>query len=182
MLKKLLPVLVLLLLPISLDAAYKVYLKNGSAISGVSSYEKSNGEVTIYFGGGSVGVSDKDILRIEETGAPEKDFRSKETPTEHRETPVTRGPDNDRGDRFNALKAEYEAVMSEIRTKEEDEAKLVAAINEKAGRRFKYNTFQLKQLEKEIEPLQQELALIRQRKSELIQQKNSIEDQMKTPR
>jgi hypothetical protein len=73
-------IILILLLPVYSDAAYKIYLKNGSVISGVSSFEKKAGEVTVYFNGGSIGISEKDIVKIEETAAPERDFRSQEVP------------------------------------------------------------------------------------------------------
>lgn len=171
---------IILLLPCFSLAAYKVYLKNGSVISGVSSYEKQDGEVVIHFGGGYIGVSEKDILRIEESAAPEKDFRSRETP--EKQGGITAPPKEqagDKADRINALKAELEALSSEIKTLEEEEAKLIATINEKKGRRYKYNIYQLRQLEKEIEPLQQELLTVQQKKGELIQQKAHKEGELR---
>lgn len=54
------------------DAAYRVYLKNGWVISGVSSYVKSNGEMRLSYGGGVVAVPQKDVLRIEKYGGMEE--------------------------------------------------------------------------------------------------------------
>src|SRR4030043_213672 len=119
-------VILILLLPASSEAAYKIYLKNGSVISGVHSYEKKGGEVTVYFSRGSMAVSEKDILKIVET----------------------------------------------------EEARLVASINEKRGKKY-YNVIQLRQIEKETEPLQQELVSIQQKKADLIQRKASIEGELR---
>ncbi|GAB4408897.1 MAG: hypothetical protein OHK0032_04370 [Thermodesulfovibrionales bacterium] len=171
--------ILILLLPAYSSAAYKVYLKNGSVISGVSSYDKRNGEVTVYFGGGSIGISEKDILKIEEAEVPEKDFRIREVPEKAEEAPPVKEPVADKSARVAALRAELEAINSEIKDVEGQEAKVVASINEKRGRRFKYNIYQLRQMEKEVEPLQQELFAIQQKKAELTQRKASIEGEIR---
>ena len=62
------------------DAAYKIYLKNGSVISGVSSYNKSEGEIKFYFEGGMIGIPEKDILKIESGKEPVKDMTAPEKP------------------------------------------------------------------------------------------------------
>src|SRR4030067_2307224 len=77
-----------LLLPVSSEAAYTIYLKNGSEISGVYSYEKKGGEVIIYFGGGSMGIPEKDIVKIESTAAPENDFSKEEVTVPATEKPT----------------------------------------------------------------------------------------------
>lgn len=176
--------ILILLLPAYVDAAYKIYLKNGSVISEVSSYEKKAGEVTIYFGGGSLVIPEKDILKIEETRVTEEDLRPKEEVPETREKPSEvvvppPAPDADKSARVNALRSQLESITAEIKTVEEEEAGIVASINEKRGRRFKYNIFQLRQLEKEIEPLQQELFTVQQKKTELLQRKSSIEGELR---
>lgn len=183
--KKILCAFVLILLvSASADAAYKIYLKNGSVISGVSSYEKKDGEVLIHLGGGSMGIPEKDILRIEESGVSERDFTTGESGGGQKEAPSKplKGTANDKRSRFSALQAEYDAVISEIRAAEGDETRLVNAINEKTGQRTKYNLYQLKQLEKEIEPLKQELEAVRNKKAELVKRKNALEDEMKASR
>ncbi len=58
------------------DAAYKIYLKNGSVIKGVSYYEKSKGEIKFYFEGGMIGIPETDILKIESTEEPVKDVKA----------------------------------------------------------------------------------------------------------
>ncbi len=171
--------ILLLLLPAYAGAAYKVFLKNGSVITGVGSYEKRDGEVTVYFGGGSIGLPENDILKIEESEAPEKDLRMKGMPETTEEAPPVREPAADKGARIDALRAELDAINSELKAVEEQESSVTASINEKRGRRFRYNIYQLRQLEKEIEPLQQELFTIQQRKAELIQRKASIEGELR---
>ncbi len=46
-------------------AAYRIYLKNGSVISGVGSYARSDGNIEFSIGGGTVGIPVKDIAKIE---------------------------------------------------------------------------------------------------------------------
>ncbi len=174
--------LLVLLLPVTSEATYKVFLKNGSVISGVSSYEKRNGDVNIFFGGGSIGIPGDDILKIEETESPEKDFRSGESsatqmpetgpsaPSPPQETPT---PDNSA--KINALKAELETVNSDLSAVDAEEAGLVKAINDRKSVRLTYNTLQLKQLESDLAPLQQQLSEAQVRKGALLQQKANIE-------
>lgn len=175
----------IMLLPVPALAVYKIYLKNGSVISGVSTYEKKDGEVLIHLGGGSMGIPEKDILKIEESGVSEKDFTARESNDDkQKEAPSEplKGSGNDKRSRFSALQAEYDAVISEIRAAEGEETRLVNAINEKTGQRTKYNVYQFKQLEKEIEPLKQELEAVRNKKAELVKRKNALEDEMKASR
>ena len=175
--------ILILLMPASSDAAYKIYLKNGSVLSEVGSYERKGGEVTVYFREGSIRIPENDIQKIEETESFEKELRPKETteiqqkPTEV--APAPQVPVDDKGTRASALRAELDAVYSEIRALEEQEARLVAQINEIRGRRFTYNYFQLKQMEKETEPLQKELFTVQQKKEELRQKKTSLENELR---
>jgi len=175
--------ILILLMPASSDAAYKIYLKNGSVLSEVGSYERKGGEVTVYFREGSIRISENDIQKIEGTESFEKELRPKETteiqqkPTEV--APAPQVPVDDKGTRASALRAELDAVYAEIRALEEQEARLVAQINEIRGRRFTYNYFQLKQMEKETEPLQKELFTVQQKKEELRQKKTSLENELR---
>ncbi len=180
-------VILILLLPASSEAAYKIYLKNGSVISGVRSYEKKGGEVTVYFSGGSIAISEKDILKIEGTETLEEDLQTKEQGKEEKQEKQERpedavapsqAPVDDKSARVNALMADLDAVNTEIRAIEAEEAKLVASINEKRGKKF-YNVIQLRQIEKETAPLQQELVSIQQKKADLIQRKASIEGELR---
>jgi len=170
-----------LLLPFPADAAYKIYLRNGSVIAGVSSYEKKNGEVTVYFGGGSMGVSEKDILKIEEAGASEQDFRTPEVSGGQQEAPPaapTAADTENKSARRDALQAQLESVNSEIQAVEEEEARIVKAINDRKGVRLTYNSLQLRQLESDLAPLQQELSNIQLKKGGLLQKKAAIESEM----
>jgi hypothetical protein len=177
--------ILILLLPVSSEAAYKVYLKNGTVISRVKTYEKKGGDVTIYLGGGSMIISEKDILKIEGTETHEEELRpkenleTKEKPSKLEDAAPPPAPADDKSARVDALKADLATVYSEIRAAEAEEARLVTSINEIRGRRFTYNYYQLRQLEKETEPLQRELFDIQQKKTELIQRRNALEDELK---
>lgn len=82
------------LLTSSADAAYKIYLKNGSTIKGVNRYEKSEGEIKFYFEGGMVGIPEADILRIESSKEPIKDIKPAEIkPTEEFKEGKTKPPE-----------------------------------------------------------------------------------------
>lgn len=175
----------ILLLSVSSEAAYKIYLRNGSVITGVKSYEKKNGEIAIQFGGGAIGVPERDVLRIEEVNAPEKDFRSQEgteSQTNSGETAVTPPePSRNGNGRRASLRAELDSINSELKTVEEDEDRVKTSIREKQGMRSHYNLIQLRNLERELEPLQQELFSIQQKKNDLIQRKTQVEGQLGTP-
>lgn len=172
-----------LLLPFPADAAYTIYLRNGSAISGVSSYEKNDGQVTIYFGGGSMGVSEKDILKIEETGAPEKDFRTPGVSGTREEVTPVAPPAVEAGNksaRRDALQGELDTVNSELKAVEEDEARIVTSINDRRGARLSYNALQLRQLESDLAPLRQELSDIQVKKGALYQRRTTLESEIQS--
>jgi predicted RNase H-like nuclease (RuvC/YqgF family) len=190
MIKTILLILILLFLlfPATSEAAYKIYLKDGSVISGVSFYEKKGGEITAYFSEGSMKIPETDILKIEGTESAEEGMSTKETPEtqveqEKPDTAVTQPqvPADDKAAKINSVKSELADVYSELKAVEEQEAKLVAEINEKSGQSVKnYNIIQQKQLEKEIEPLQKELLEVQMKKEELRQKKTSLEDELRT--
>lgn len=204
--KKILFIVLILLIPVCAAAEYKIYLKNGSVISEVRSYEEKNGDVIVYFGTGSMTISQKDILKIGGTEPAEKETQktdvtdiqqrqerterapdqsqsrtqSQEQPrTQSQEQPRTQEPGNDKSNQINALRTELQSVISEIKAAEEQEAGLVTTINQKTGRRFSYNLIQIKQLEKEVEPLKQQLYAVQQKKAELVQRKSSIESELR---
>ena len=172
----------ILSLPSYSEAAYKIYLKNGSVITGVSMYEKQGTQYTIYFGGGSMGISEAEILKIEETESPEKDFRQKEIPeTEAEQAPAVPFEEpipSEKADRASSLKAELEAVEAELKTVEENEARVTASINEKKSR-SRSNVYQFRLLQKEIEPLEEELSTIQQKKTELLQRRAFLEGELR---
>lgn len=161
------------------EAAFTVYLKNGSVISGISSYESINDKVILYIGGGSIGVNKDEILKIKETGGPEMDIRVKEG-AEKEELPLpSPPPEEDKGQKIKMLQDELDSIVSEIRNLEAEEGRLVTEINQKRSRRTKYNIFQLRQLEKETEPLQQELFNVQQKKNELLERRSAIESELR---
>jgi hypothetical protein len=194
--RKLVLLVLFLLLPAYAGAAYTIYLKNGSEIPEVKSYSESGGDVYLYFGTGSMIVPKKDVLRIGGSETTEKETAGGETesPQDTRRSPETQPPQeqpaspephsppaetNDRAARLNELRSELNSLSSELKNVQEQENGLVNEINEKTGRRFSYNLIQMKQLEKELEPLRAELATVQQRKTELMQRKAAIESEMK---
>ncbi|MBM4144921.1 MAG: hypothetical protein FJ240_01415 [Nitrospira sp.] len=194
--KKILFIVLILLIPVYAAAEYKIYLKNGSVISEVRSYEEMNGDVIVYFGTGSMTISQKDVLKIGGTEPAEKETQKTDvTDIQQRQERTERAPDqsqpqeqprtqsqetgNDKSDQINALRTELQSVISEIKAAEEQEAGLVTTINQKTGRRLSYNLIQIKQLEKEVEPLKQELYAVQQKKADLVQRKSSIESELR---
>ncbi len=170
------------LLPAYSEAAYKIFLKNGSTITGVSSYEKKGSEYIINFGAGSVGISGADVLKIEETDAPEMEFRSKETPEKEGEkmAPAEAPAEADKGAKTSTLRKELENIDSELKALEDREEKIRASIDEKRSEKLRWNPYQRHLLDKEMEPLQNELSTIQDRKNELLQRKAYIEGQLRT--
>jgi hypothetical protein len=194
--KRLVLLVLFLLLPAYAGAEYMIYLKNGAEIPDVKSYSESGGDVYLYFSTGSMMVPKKDILRIGGSETPEKESDKGEPvlPQDNQRFPETPIPQdkpapaepysppaetNERAARLNELNAGLDSISSELKNVYEQENRLVNEINEKTGRRFSYNLIQVKQLEKELEPLRAELADVRQRKTELTQRKGEIEKEMK---
>lgn len=185
--KRVILFILIFLLSASAEAAYKIYLKNGSVISDVDSYEERGEEVNIFFSTGSMMILKKDILKIEGKESMEREIpateipevqQKKDKPEETAVQPQSREPDYDKTARINSLRTELDSVITEIKAVQEEESRLVATINEKQGRRFNYNLIQLKQLEKELEPLRQDLSTVQQKKAELQQKKSSIESEI----
>jgi predicted RNase H-like nuclease (RuvC/YqgF family) len=162
--------------------AYDVYLSNGSVIENVSSYEERGDVFHLVFGGGSVTIPKSGILRIagepgvedlretekEEDSAPATDDAQGEIPKLSEET-------ERKADRLNSLQGEMNSVYSEIRTLEERESRLVNSINERTGRKSGYNIYELKSMERELEPLRRELADVQQRKTAALERRNGLE-------
>jgi len=185
------PILLLifiLFLPASSQAAFTVYLNNGSEISGVSSYDKHGGQVIIYFGGGSMGIPEKDVLKIESSDAPEKNFSKEETATPEAEkpapsaAPAQESAPAEQTDKVNRLQTELDAINAELGTIETNEANIKAALEEKTSSRQNWSPYQSRYLQQAIEPLQQELSTMEQRKGELLQRKSDIEGEMRSLR
>jgi len=188
--KKVVILMIVLLLPAYSYAAYKIYLKNGSVISGVSTYQEREGEVEVYFSTGSMTIPAKDVLKIEGKEEPAAETTSEEkteTPQKKEQEKETTAPAassqpaDEKIAKANTLKAEIDSINLEIRSTEEKEAELVSGVNEKVAASGKaYNTFQFKQLEKELEPMRQELHDVQQKKQELLQKRNSLVDEFKS--
>jgi hypothetical protein len=178
--------ILILLLPVSSEAAYTIYLKNGSEINGVNSYEKKGGEVIIHFGGGSMGIPEGDILKIESTEAPEKDFTTEQMITPETEepappsAPAEEPATTEKTDRAHRLQAELDAINTELSTVEGNEEDIKATLKEKTTSRQNWNPYQYRYLQREVEPLQQELSTIRQKKGELLQRKAYIEGELRS--
>ena len=202
--KKIIFFVVILLIPVYASAAYTIYLKNGSVISDVRSYNETGEEISVYFQTGALVIPQKDILRITGEETPEEivpegaeEAKDGQIPREQSETqpvesqqetkerkepssdsaPPSDESSDDRKDKMTAVKSELDSVIGEIRTLETDEARLVKEINEKRSKPV-YNSYQANQLMQETEPLQQELSSVQQRKEELRQQKTALEDEL----
>ena len=94
------------------------------------------------------------------------------------EPPSPSADTDNKAARLAELRNEYDSITSELRDVQEQESRLVQEINEKTGRRFSYNLIQMKQLEKDVEPLKTELVNVQQRKAELLQRKEAVEKEM----
>jgi hypothetical protein len=205
--KKIIFFVVILLIPVCAGAAYTIYLKNGSVISDVRSYNETGEEISVYFQTGAMVIPRRDILRITGEETPEKaapevtqEIEDKQVPRENSDThpveirqetkaeselpagsaPPSEESRDDRNDKMTAVKSELDSVYAEFRTVEADEARLVKEINEKRTSRFNYNQYQMNQMLKETEPLQQELFSVQQKKEELRQRKDVLENELRS--
>jgi chromosome segregation ATPase len=202
--KKIIFLVVILLIPVCAGAAYTIYLKNGSVISDVRSYNEKGEEISVYFQTGAMVIPKSDILRItgeetrektvpEEAQEPQgsQENSDKQIPAAGRReiregqeqsagSPAPEEPGADRNARIREVKSELDSVYAEIRTVEADEAKLVKEINQKRSSRFNYNKYQMNQLIQETEPLQQELFTVQQKKEELRQRKDALENELRS--
>lgn len=173
----------ILLLPSYSEAAYKVYLKDGSVVSGVGFYEKKGSEVGLYFKDGLVWVSEKDILKIEGTASAGDYFIPDEVQvtTENANVTSSRELSPDKSDKITKVKAlrdDVDALNEEIRSVNLEEVKLVTLINEKRNEKTIWNQYQMMQLENELKPLTEELRTVQQRKVELIKRKDALEKEI----
>jgi chromosome segregation ATPase len=197
--KKIIFLIVILLIPVCAGAAYTIYLKNGSVISDVRSYNEAGEEMSVYFQTGAMVIPRRDILRISGEETPENAApEAGQVPRENSETqpvesqqevkeqkehfpesaPPSENPADDRNDKMTVAKSELDSVIGEIRTLETDEARLVKEINEKRSKPV-YNRYQTNQLMQETAPLQQELSGVQQKKEELRQRKTALEDELR---
>jgi hypothetical protein len=189
--KKVLLLLVMLLVMIlSLQvydlAAYEIHLKNGSVISGVLSYDDEGDEVSLYFGTGSMTIQKKDIRKIEgaelrESGAKERQETQPEPEQKQvlpREAPSPAASEDNKSARADELKTSLRSVDAEIKTAEEEEARLTGTINEKTVSSAGYDLDQ--QTESELSALKRNLNSIQKKKADLVNRKASIENELRS--
>lgn len=163
------------------EADFKVYLKNGSIISGIISYQEIGEDLVLYLDSGSMNISKKDVRKIEEIASSVKDTLAEELPDKKTEDMIEspqEKPIDEKVLRRNKLKAERDSVISEIRSLEEQEAKLTSLINKKREEKTVYNVYQLRQLEGEINPLMKELSNVQNKKASLINRLKTIEGEL----
>ena len=175
--------ILILLLPFPAEASYKIYLKDGSVISGIQYYEKKGGDVGIFFKDGSMHISEDDILKIEGKEPSESYVPPEETKAAPDTTSVTstQEPASETSDSMSQLKAlqtDVDALNEEIRAVNMQETQLTATINEKRNEKTVWNKYQMIQLENELKPLSDELHSVQQKKIELLEKKAVLENQI----
>lgn len=172
--------ILILLIPFPTEAAYKIYLQDGSVISGVGFYEKKGSDVALYFKDGSMWVTEKDIVKIEETeSAAFYVFPEQEQATQDIVTIIPSGePTSEEPSRMETLRADVEALNKEIREANLEESRLVILINEKLSNKTAWNQYQVRQMENELKPYQDDLRAVQQKKIELIEKKGSLENEI----
>ncbi len=169
------------------DAAYKVHLKNGSVITGVSHYEKSDGEVMLYLEVGVIGVPEADILKIEagkdtaaDVAPQEKQAEEKTAPSELDADRIT--PESYKSEKpVEAERSELEKVTGEIEKKEAELKKTEEELQTTMVR-IQATNDRILSLEKRILALtgktslsEQEKALLLQLRAQLAQEKSIIQ-------
>jgi hypothetical protein len=175
--------ILILLLPIPTEAAYKIYLKDGSVISDVGYYEKKGSDVSLFFDYGSMQVSEEDILRIEEEESvgsymlPEDDqgIADDTSVTAPREQASDR---NERIAKLRAIQAEVYALNEEIREVNIEEARLVTTIND-INSKPTWNQYQVLEIEREVKPYAEQLRAVQQKKIDLLEKKGALETEIR---
>ncbi|MCX5717720.1 MAG: hypothetical protein NTW44_05300 [Nitrospirae bacterium] len=147
------------------DAAYKIYLKNGSVIKGVSHYEKSGREIKFYFEDGAVGIPETDILKIETSKEPLDKEKAKPSVTEKSVEPTKIERPEEKPAEIPDVKKQADDAEdkkdNEIAQKEAELKKI-----EQELKRAKYNELirQRRELERQRAILIEELKLLREKK------------------
>lgn len=113
-------------------AAYRFVLKNGSVLDGISSYECAGREYRFQYGGGSIGIPKKDVLRIEKSSEettivlpeiklPQTKQKAAQPAAGREKNPARLAEINRRlaeiqakEDEYQKLKAQYQEVMLRI--------------------------------------------------------------------
>jgi hypothetical protein len=172
--------LLILLLPIPTEAAYRVHLQDGSVISGVGFYEKKGSDVALYLNDGFMLIPEKDILKIEGTESSESYvFPEEEQAIQEIVTGApSEEPASDQIARRDALESEVNALNEEIQQVNLEEARLVAKINE-INTQPTWNQYQVLAIEKEVNPLSEELRAVQQKKIDLLEKRGSLETEIK---
>jgi len=171
--------ILILFFPVSSEAAYKIYLKDGTVISGIQFYEKKGSDVGLFFKDGSMHVSEEDILKIEGKESDEsyvlpeevQEMKEDVTITPRQETASDK---SEKIERIKALQADVEAFNEEIRLVNIEEARLVTLINEKSSQPT-WNQYQVLSTQEEVKPLAEELRAIQQKKIKLLERKGALE-------
>jgi hypothetical protein len=173
--------ILILLIPIPTEAAYKIHLQDGSVISGVEFYEKKGSDVALYINEGFMLVPEKDILKIEGTESSESYVLPEEEQATQEIVTVTPSEESasDQIAKMKALESEVEALNEEIRAVNIEESRLVILINDKNSETPTWNQYQVLELEKQLKPLAEELRTVQQKKIELIEKKGSLENEIK---
>ncbi|KAF0146089.1 MAG: hypothetical protein FD156_457 [Nitrospirae bacterium] len=131
------------------DAAYKIYLKNGSTIKGVTRYEKSEGEIKFYFEGGMVGIPEADILKIESSKELIKDIKPAEIkPAEELKEERTKAPEPET--RRDVPGSDRPQETSDIKTQPADDIKTQSAEADKKAQEIAGKEAELRKIEGEL--------------------------------
>ena len=170
--------ILILLLPIPTEAAYRIHLQDGSVISGVGFYKKDGSDVALYFKEGLMLVPEKDIIKIEETESvglyvvPQEEQATQKIVTPAQESAA------DDITKLEALRSEAEALNEEIQQVNLEESRLVIKINE-INTKPTWNQYQVLAIEQEVKPYSEELRAVQQKKIELLEKRGSLESEIK---
>lgn len=164
------------------DAAYKIYLQNGSVITGVKSYEKSSGEIKVFFEGDMITVPEDDVIEIEADSMPVKDIRGKEKAPEQIEEagqPVNLSPAADVDVRIASLRKQIEDINKKISDIEKKEGELKEMGDELKRGKYKELIGKKRRLKKDKDKLEEELRPLLEEKKMLIEERRMIEDEIR---
>jgi predicted RNase H-like nuclease (RuvC/YqgF family) len=174
------------------EAAFTVYLKSGSSLSGIHSFEEEGDQVVLHLSGGQMKLPKADILKIVETEYSDVTVSESLSNTESTEESATEtdaplptepslsSADEEKNARIKELMTQFDTYQSDIRQVEAEEAQLIAqynAIQEKRG--TLWNNYQIRQLERELMPLREKLQDVQRRKAELLDKRNVMADQIR---
>lgn len=120
------------------SAAYKLYLKNGKTIQGISSYEKEGGEIRFNLGAGTIGIPEKDVLKIEEYNPGRDEIMKEQIPTQKAPSTAPASPRQKRSENSPDQKgvslknkiANIDRQLDEISKREKDYRDLKDQLNQ----------------------------------------------------